>query len=357
METTVDAQGLEQPPQQQQCEGQKRPETPDHSEEKGLLSTLGGLEDDYREALQSYDGEKSMRSFFVELGVGWTVDPNYAVGKRMSVFCTVEEEWHACTTLSYCEDTGVHEIQFEDGKTVKLPLLGLRVRFLFIGGFSPKIPPFSRKKQIHDVVSKGIESGTYKKGFLPGIRYGLAKLEEAMVHDAYYITEKENQTTSTGDEIDMARALIVGQDAIIAKYRKLYPKYLAMPHWVEDHTFSPGELVWVKFDTYKEWPSLVVSSDQIMEGLEPCRISAKRKYTCVYFLGSYDIIAVESKNVFSYADGLLKGYHRGLPKKHKNSYILGLEESKLYAKVRLYFMTFYMIVYDDMVIFVARSHC
>jgi len=325
--------GLEQQQQQQHCEGQKRPGTPDHSGEKGSLSTIGGLENDYREALQSYEENKANRSFFVELGVGVTVDPTYAVGKRMTIFCPVEGIWHHCTTQSYSEETGMHEIQLDEGNVIELPLLGLKVRFLSNVGPSPKPPSFSRKMNVYDVVSKGIENGLYTKGYLPGILHGLAKLKEALVHDAYYITE--HQSTSNGDEVDMACRFIVGQEETIQKYNKIHPNYLALPHWLQDGTVSPGELVWIKFQKCKEWPCLVVSPDQIVENLGKCVIKQKRKLTFAYFLGSYEHLAIDSCNVVSFAEGLLKGYHRGKPKQYAKSYRQGLEECKAYAKVRL----------------------
>jgi len=344
MEDIDASEGLEQ--QQQQCDGQKRPGTPDHSGEKGALSTLGGLENEYREALQIYEESKATRSFLVELGVGWTVDPRYAVGKNMTVFCPIEEKWHYCTTQKYSEETGIHEIQFSDGKTIELPLLGLRVRFLLNGGSSPETPSFSRKMCIYQIVSTGIEKGIYKKGYLPGIQYGLSKLEEALVHDAHYITE--HQSTSKGDELEMASKLIVGQEKIIQKYRKNQPHYLAFPHWLQDRTFFPGELVWVKFRSYKEWPCIVVSPDHIVDNIHGCYVKRNRKLTFAYFLGSYERVTIDSGNVVSFADGLLKGYHRGKPKTHEMSYKIGLEESKNYAKVRV---TYVIFVHTESVVF------
>lgn len=318
---------------QQQCEGQKRPGTPDHDGEKGSLETLGSLESEFREALQSYETYKGCRSFFVELGVGWTVDPTYAVGKRMTIYCPVEEQWHHCTTQSYCEDTGVHKIQFDDGKLVQLPLLAVKVRFLLTGGSSPKTPSLSRKKEVFDTVTRSMQSKkVYKKGYLPGIQNGLAKLQESMVHDAHFIAVSESPDKE--EELEMARSILVGQEKMIEKYKRYKSKYLAMPHWMEDGTHLPGDLVWVQFKKWTEWPCIVVSSDQILEQASgKCTITQKQKHTCVYFLGTYEHVIIENSKVTNYADGLLKGYHRELPSTWKNSYLVGLEESKSYAKV------------------------
>lgn len=318
---------------QQRCEGQKRPGTPDHAGEKGSLSTLGGLQEDYREALQIYEKTKATRSFFVELGVGWTIDPTYAVGKKMTVFCPVEEEWHHCTTRSYCEENGIHEIQFDDGKVIQLPLLGVKARFLVTGGSFPQAPSLSRKKQIVDTISKGIESGSYKKGFLPGIQRGLERLQESMVHDASYIKEHGDQ----GEELEMALSILVGKEKIINKYKMLRPKYLAMPHWMEARDHSPGDLVWVKFPSCQDWPCLVVSPDQILPEGRECNITDKHKHVCLYFLGTYEHAACKNNNVVSFAEGLYRGYHKAEPKRYKKTFKTGLMEAKIYAKVRLFF--------------------
>lgn len=315
--------------QNQHCVGQKRPGTPDLSIEKGGQATAPSPPtDEMHEVVSIYEAAKKSRTFYVELGMGWTVDPFYAVGKTLMLFCTADEVWHHGKGLAYEEDKGVHVVQFNDGKTLTVPLTGVRVRVLMQAEAAlPPRPSLARMYEVYSVLSKGMSQGWYKKGYSPGLVQGVHKLKKALVTEARHILQ-ETGASGNEDVIQTAERII---EAI---------KDDAMPHlshyfasWMDSADFTPGQPVWAKAYKYPFWPGVVVSADHILNESTCNKPSSKQKHVAVYFFGTYDRILAPVDKVYALGQGIQKKCHLI---KRKGVWLTGLEEVKTYAKVCQY---------------------
>ena len=337
---------------QQRCASQKRPGTPDLDGEKGNISSPLGFDDELVEIVTTYNNSIAERPFFVELGVGWSVDPQYATGREVKVFCPYEAEWYRCKIMSYCEKTGIHSIRFEDGKTTNIPLIGLKVRFcLYVKGPRPPQPSLARMKEIHKITTNGIKHGKYRKGYLPGIEIGLEKLWEAMVHEAYgmvHVYKSEEQ-----EDLKLAESILKKGENITKMYKKT-KMYLTLPRWLEPKDYMPGELVWLLEKGYPHWPCVVVSPDHLLgEGdVKLTNITSNTRISA-YFLGSGEHQFYVPRDSVGFVEGLQKNFHKKKSKKMAKAWADSLVQMKVYAKARYaYLFNIFNVIFSDLAIVV-----
>ena len=341
--STNEASGSES---QQRCASQKRPGTPDLGGEKGNTSSPLGFDDDLFEVVTKYNNSIAERPFFVELGVGWSVDPQYAAGKEVKVFCPCEAEWHRCKIMSYCERTGNHSIRFDDGKTTSIPLIGLKVRFcLYVMSPRPQPPSLARMKEIHKITMNGIKHGKYRKGYLPGIEMGLEKLREAMVHEAYgmvHVYETQDQ-----EDLKLAESILKKGESITKMYKKSKQKFLTLPRWLECKDYMPGELVWLLSHGYPHWPCVVVSPEHLLgEGdVNVTNITSNERISA-YFLGSAEHEFYTPRKAVGFVEGLQKNFHKKKSKSMAKAWADSLVQMRVYAKVcRAYLIDLFNVIF------------
>jgi hypothetical protein len=275
------------------------------------------------------DGKNIQHFGYVELGVGWSVDPAHLVGKRVLVHCALAGEWHECAVLNYDEETAEHEIRVEiPDVTLKLPLTGVKVRIrMFLGEPMPPKPNLIRMCEVRDKVRAGVERGTYCDGFTPGIERGIQKLTEAIWQQCYFAQNNSVASGSSGDPDgkEYAHRLLTEDSEAVEYVTKVlmsssvsHLKLQTMPRWLESEQFPPGDIVWVKFSK-QHWPCLVVSADHFMDldgerdagfCISPqIESSGKPKeMVAVYYFYTNERELVSRARVVDFTTGLEKGY-------------------------------------------------
>ncbi len=267
---------------------------------------------------------------YVEFGVGWSIEPAYLVGKCILVHCPLAGVWHRCTVLNYDEQNAEHEIRMETRDvTLKLPLTGFKVRVrMFLGEPMPPRPNLTCMRQVLDKVRAGVERGTFRGGFIPGIKRGIQKLTEAVWQQCYFVqnsSDPKEDSPSGKDEKEYAQRLLTEDSEAIDYVTNVlmcssvsHLKLQTMPRWLECKRFPPGDIVWVKFGK-QHWPCLVVSADHFMD-LDGERDSSFcispqidpngkcKEMVAVYYFYTNERELVSWARVEDFATGLEKGY-------------------------------------------------
>jgi hypothetical protein len=327
---------------------EKRPCTPDQSQEDKRGTVVDEVNEFRRLYLLSKSGEGTVsHTSYVELGVGWTVDPEYPVGRRVLVFCSREEKWLSCTVIRYDECKACHELQLDTSAvTREIPLMGVKVRFLMrLGEKLPPPPNISRMFCTLETLRNCIKSGTYDKGLLPGIRRGVRKLQEAVWQEAYCFANGGSVCLEEDQEciLDLVRSISSDKKAqqyqdILGKQSLGHMRLLTLPRWIESTTFLPADIAWMNYRG-QHWPCLIVSSDHYMDlhgggqgTLVTTRIfhdANEKKIVCVYYFGTHERQLVRATSLEDFAVGLQKGrlkLHRSNSKKKPSPLESSMEE-------------------------------
>ncbi len=316
---------------------ERRPETPVVEDQRSQKDRLDEIRAMYlaikAEGGVEGQGKTSKHVGFVELGVGWSVDPAYLAGKCVLVHCPLAAVWHRCTVLSYDEETAQHEIRVQSPNvTLKLPLTGFKVRLrMFLGEPLPPRPNLVRMRQVLDTVRAGIARRAYSDGFVPGITRGIKKLVEAIWQQCYFV---QNSTVPNEDSPDDPGATeyahrLLTEDAeaidyvtnVLMRSSVSHFKLQTMPRWLENRRFLPGDIVWVKFGK-QHWPCLVVSADHFMDldgeqdtgfCLSPLidrnkEVRKSKEMVAIVYFYTNERELVSSARVEDFATGLEKGY-------------------------------------------------
>ena len=318
---------------------QNRPDTPDQKVEDKQRSLKDELDEVRALYLAAKAGEKkdgmdaSKPASYVELGVGWSVDPAYLVGKRILLYCSRGCVWHAGNVFSYDEETAVHEIQIDGQENrQKLPLTGVKVRIrVFLGQTLPPKPSLRRMQDVLEKLQGSISKGSFEQGFVFGIQRGMQKMKEAIWQQCYFIQNSEvaNEDGPQDPDAQKFAEKLLTEDAEAIDYVNTvlisssvsHLQLLTMPRWLESKNVPPGDVVWAKFGK-QHWPCLVVSADHFMDldggssggfSISP-QISqdnngGKCKETvAIYYFGTNERELVNANRIVDFAAGLDKGY-------------------------------------------------
>ena len=296
--------------------------TPEQEEERALANYLAT-----KDGKNLRVGDKDVKmTVNVELGVGWSVDPTYAVEKRVLVFCSLGQMWVECDVLAYDEETAAHEFVLVGQDTnLKMPLAAFKVRFPHsVGQAMPPKPDACRVGDVLQRIEKAYNNGVYEVGLHPGVRMGIQKMKEAVWQQSEFLRCNKNAGIVPVSVKEWADKVARDRDEKRLSYKQehltkptLHTKLWTMPRWLESKVHLPGDIVWAAWQK-KHWPCLIVSSDQYIDlndkqgtKLDPSAFTQTTEgLVGVYYFGTHERQFVGARCLTGFAEGVTKGFLR-----------------------------------------------
>ena len=232
--------------------------TPDDAARQRLL--LAADKFDQREGAQPH--------LFLEVDVATCFSPETLVSQRVRVLWPDDAAWYLGTVAAYDPATAEHTVHYDDGAKERVVAALQRMRVLLGAGEAPPQTP----------------SGDLQ-------RYAEALLAQA---DTLKCASKE------GEEL-RARAAqlqaVTAPEPPAAEGRPAAPPLLAP---------APGEVVWAKVNGFPDWPAMVVTLEQAIDGARPPKT---RGAVPICYFGTFERQAIRPSCVTPFRAGVAAGFH------------------------------------------------